>query len=491
MSNTTAKPDTRGAPLELERPDLYRAYWDACIDGLFAVSVTPDGRFLCAGLNAALEAVTGLDRRQTAGKEAWEYLSSQSADTLIGMYRACVDADEPITRSQVLSLPAGIRVCDVSLVPVRGPDGRVELLLGRVQDISVESLDGAGHSARGMLRDVLNQLGAHVAVLDHTGRIILANDAWRNFRNERGASRPAAGENYLETCVWALGERIGEAAIILDALEMVRDGRRDAYNHIYRSGEVVFQLRASRFERGSEFWILVTHDDVTAVHEAQQQVSNLTEHMLDIQEEERRRIALELHDSTSQHLVAVQLGLTVLSQGRGTDQTLADMRDELMEAHRQIRTLSYLLHPPRLEAERLTGTLRQYVEGFQRRTGAKVELNLEGAIDEMPYRVQRAIFRVLQEAMANAHKHASARLISVAVCRDAEGLRLRVTDDGRNPVLLIVPGVGIPGMEARIERFGGSLAVEPSSLGTTVSAFIPPRSLESPGEAERPGVELQ
>jgi signal transduction histidine kinase len=462
------------------------------VDGLFAVRVTPESKFLCGGLNATLEASTGLLSSQTRGREPSEYLDPQAADALVHMYSECLLVGAPITRSQVLSLPAGVRVCDVSLVPVRGTDGQIELLLGRVQDISnLEAPDGATHSTRGLLRDVLNQLGAHVAVLDHSGRIILANDAWRNFSNERGIFRPAAGENYLETCVWARGERVGEAAVVMDALEMVRDGHRRSFSHVYRSGGAVFQLRASRFERGSELWILVTHHDVTPVHDAQRELSNLTERMLDIQEEERRRIALELHDSTSQHLVAVQLGLTVISQGRATDQTLADMRDELMEAHRQIRTLSYLLHPPRLEAERLTGTLHQFVDGFQRRTGAMVDLNLEGAIDEMPFRVQRAIFRVLQEAMANAHKHASAKLIAIVVSRDDEGLRLRVADDGRNPQPRIVPGVGIPGMEARIERFGGSLSVEPSNRGTTVSAFIPAAALEAASASQRPPAELQ
>ena len=455
------------------------------MDGLFAVAVTADGKFLCAGLNPTLEASTGLLSSQTHGKEPWEYLDPQAAASLVEMYRECLLADGPITRSLVLLLPAGIRVRDVSLAPVRGPSGRIELLLGRAQDVSdLETLAGARPSASGLLRNVLDQLGAHVAVLDHAGRIVLANDAWRSFRNERGASRPTVGENYLETCAWALGERIGDAAVALEALEMVRDGRRRTITHVYRSGPTVFQLRASRFERGSELWTLVAHDDVTAVHDARRELSAITERLLDLQEEERRKIALELHDSTSQHLVAVQLGLAVLSQGRATDQTLVDMRDELMEAHREIRTLSYLLHPPRLDAERLTATLRLFIGGFERRTGASVDLNLQGEIDQTPHRVQRAVYRVLQEAMANAHKHATAKHISVDLLRDAEGLRLGVTDDGNNPQLVIVPGVGIPGMEARIERFGGSLSVTPSSKGTTVSGFIPAGALDLVPEAQ-------
>jgi two-component system, NarL family, sensor kinase len=482
----TEQDGQNGSPLS-ERGDLYRAYWNASVDGLFAVEVTPQGQFLCAGLNSALEAVTGLDSRQTRGKRPGEYLDAHTAQSLTRLYRECLAAQETITRSLVLELPSGVRVYDVSLVPVRGRAGKIELLLGRAQDITdVDMTGGASRSAQGLLRDVLAALSTHLAVLDRTGRIVLVNEAWRTFDRERGAGDCVVGANYLESCAWAAGDGDTDAALLLDGLQRVRDGRSRSFSHVYRfNASSIYQMRATRFDRGSELWIVVTHDDVTAADEAQRQVSNLTERLLDIQEEERQRIALELHDSTSQHLVAVQLGLAALSQGRATDQTLAEMREELMEAHREIRTLSYLLHPPRLAAERLEATLRRFADGFQRRTDATVVLDLEGGIDEMPFRVQRAVFRVVQEALANAHKHASAKRISVALSRREDGLRVEIADDGRGPELPIVPGIGVPGMEARIERFGGVLSVTPSNSGTRVSAFIPAEALDAGPDDER------
>ncbi len=323
-------------------------------------------------------------------------------------------------------------------------------------------------------------------MLDRTGRIVLVNEAWRIFDRERGAGDCVVGANYLESCAWAAGDGNTDAALLLNGLQRVRDGRSRTFSHVYRfDASSIYQMRVTRFDRGSERWIVVTHDDVTAADEAQRQVSSLTERLLDIQEEERQRIALELHDSTAQHLVAVQLNLAAISQGRATEQTLAEMREELMEAHREIRTLSYLLHPPRLAAERLEATLRKFVDGFQRRTGAAIVLNLEGAIDEMPFRVQRAIFRVVQEALANAHKHASAKRISVRLSRRADGLRVEIADNGRDPAFPIVPGIGVPGMEARIERFGGVLSVTPATPGTKVSAFIPAKALNAGPDDER------
>ncbi len=471
-------------PALFDRGDLYRAYWDASVEGLFAVEVRPDGQFLCAGLNASLEAATGLDSRKTRGKPPADYLDARNAENLVSLYRECVAAGEPFTRSLVLELPSGVRVCDVGLVPVRGKTGRIELLLGRAQDITdLESTARENRFTQGLLRDVLSSLSTHLAVLDRSGRIILVNEAWRRFDQERGAGDCHVGANYFESCAWANEAGNAEAGQLLDGLQRVRDGLIRTYSHIYRFGDSsVYQMRAARFARGSDLWLIVTYDDVSEAIEARQQLSTLTERLLDIQEEERRRIALELHDSTSQHLVAVQLGLALLSQGRATDHTLEDMRLELMEAHREIRTLSYLMHPPRLESDQLEATLRQFVDGFQRRTGAKVGLGFEGDIDAMPYRVQRAIFRVVQEALANAHKHASAKRVSVELARGRHGLRVEITDDGRTPELPMVPGLGLPGMEARIERFGGTLSVTPTGSGTTVLALVPAEALTSGDE---------
>lgn len=472
-SDHPALSDLEG-PALFERGDLYQTYWDASVEGLFAVEVSPDGQFLCAGLNAALEAATGLDSRKTRGKPPADYLDPRNAEALVSLYRECVAAGEPLSRSLVLELPAGVRVCDVSLVPVRGRMGRIEMLLGRAQDVTdLESTARENRFTQGLLRDVLSSLSTHLAVLDRTGRIILVNDAWRTYDQTRGAGDCHVGANYFESCAWANEGGDAEAGQLLDGLQRVRDGLIRSYSHLFRFGDSsVYQMRATRFARGLDLWLIVTYDDVTDAIEARQQLSTLTERLLDIQEEERRRIALELHDSTSQHLVAVQLGLALLSQGGGTDHTLEDMRVELMEAHREIRTLSYLMHPPRLQADLLEETLRQFVAGFQRRTGAKVELSFAGDIDAMPYRVQRAIFRVVQEALANAHKHADAKRVSVGLARGEDGLRVEIADDGRTPQLPMVPGLGLPGMEARIERFGGTLSVTPSGSGTTVLALV-------------------
>jgi two-component system NarL family sensor kinase len=267
---------------------------------------------------------------------------------------------------------------------------------------------------------------------------------------------------------------------VRQGLLAVMGGDRARFSQHYRCADQVFQLRMTRIDQVGVPWILVTHDDVTEASLARDELSRLAEQLLTVQEEERRRIALELHDSTSQHLVALQLGLTAVRRGRATEETLEDMRRELEEAHREIRTLSYLLHPPALAKEGLTATLRGFADGFGKRTGLAVLLTTGGAIDALPFEIQRSLFRVVQEAMANAHRHAKARQITVEVTRNAGGVQLLVADDGSAADgAALQLGVGVPGMEARIRRFQGVFTIDPTPAGTSVCAFIPASGIQA------------
>ncbi len=336
-------------------PDLYRAYWEASVDGLFAVRVTADGEFCCHGLNPALEAVTGLKSRNTAGKPPEDYLPARTAALLVELYRGCLTSGAPAGRTEALEFPAGHRVCSVSVVPVRGRSGRIELLLGRAHDV---------------------------------------------------------------TEVW--------------------------------------QMRT--------------------------QLAELAERLLDVQEEERRRIAIELHDSTSQHLVGVQLQLSALRNKLLTEDARVVMNNALEEAHKDIRTLSFQLIPRRLAQERLTRTLQDFTRGLARRTGMSIELKLEGEIDGLVYEVQRPLFRVVQEALLNAHRHGRAGCAVVELSVAESGIRLSITDDGQPVILPITRGVGISGMEVRMERFGGSLTVTPTQSGTSVLAVLPAEAMKQRSE---------
>src|SRR5262245_56864462 len=199
-----------------------------------------------------------------------------------------------------------------------------------------------------------------------------------------------------------------------------------------------------------------------------------------IQEEEDRRIAAELHDSTVQHLTAMDLNLLNLKSAARTngdiDTIVGEIGESLQEAIKELRTFSYLLHPTQLERDGLAASLKRYVEGFARRTRLRAKLKTIGPIDQLPLTLQQALLRVVQEALANVHRHASASRVLVNLICAGRRVHLVISDDGKGiradkPGCEAMPaklGVGIPGMTARIRQFGGRLDVRSRPSGTIV-----------------------
>jgi signal transduction histidine kinase len=211
--------------------------------------------------------------------------------------------------------------------------------------------------------------------------------------------------------------------------------------------------------------------------------SPAAERMLFAQEEERHRIAIELHDSTSQHLVAVSLGLARLRRFvRATPaerQVLEDMSQSLQDAIKEIRTFSYLMNPPQLERDGLEATVRRFVAGFETRTGLPTSLGVAGAPDVSSMAVQHTVFRVLQEALTNIYRHAQATRIAVTLVRRAGWITLAIGDDapamagGVDQPGRAAVGVGIAGMHAPVAQLGGSLRVLHGGGGDQIVARLP------------------
>ena len=206
---------------------------------------------------------------------------------------------------------------------------------------------------------------------------------------------------------------------------------------------------------------------------------------------ERRRVGRELHDSTVQHLVAMDLSLTALERRIGLHQeggsALQDTRIALSAAQREIRTFSFMLHPPELEERGLPDTLRAFADGFARRTGLHVSLDVAGPRQPMSFELELALFRVAQEALMNVHRHARARSIGV-VLRYGDGeISLQVEDDGVGMAESSPQpaGVGVSGMRDRMSQLDGRLSLEPGVVGLRVVATAPARVVERSAQTAR------
>jgi signal transduction histidine kinase len=207
----------------------------------------------------------------------------------------------------------------------------------------------------------------------------------------------------------------------------------------------------------------------------------LTSRLLSLQDTERRRIARELHDSLGQYLVGLKLNIDMLRQTPGSQKMWSEAEQLMQKCMSEVRTLSYLLHPPTMDAAGFVSAARWYVEGFGQRSGINVTLDTPANLGRLPDSIELAMFRVLQEALTNVHRHAEASAASVLIREDAERVILEIQDNGRGiPENLLTlfhsgaaTGVGLAGIRERAWELGGKLQIESSQSGTSVRVSIP------------------
>jgi len=207
----------------------------------------------------------------------------------------------------------------------------------------------------------------------------------------------------------------------------------------------------------------------------------LSSRLLTLQDTERRRIARELHDSLGQYLVGLKLNVEMLKRSP-SDKLWSDVDELMQRCMTEVRTLSYLLHPPTMDAAGFTSAARWYVEGFGQRSGVQVTLDAPDTLGRLPDAIELALFRVLQETLTNVHRHSGASEAQVVIRQDATRVVLEVKDNGQGiPKKLLANfretgagmGVGLAGIRERARELGGRMQVESDGCGTLVRVFVP------------------
>jgi signal transduction histidine kinase len=207
--------------------------------------------------------------------------------------------------------------------------------------------------------------------------------------------------------------------------------------------------------------------------------------LLQLQDEERRRIARELHDSIGQMLAALSMNLsgvrTEIERLTKTTAALTDSEDLVQEMSKEVRTISHLLHPPLLDEAGLHSALTWYVDGFAQRSKISVDLNCPNDFGRLPREMETAIFRLVQECLTNIHRHSGSAIAKISVQRADKEIVVEVKDEGKGiPADKLdqmaaggIPGVGITGMRERVRQLGGNLEIESSHTGTKITARLP------------------
>jgi signal transduction histidine kinase len=254
-------------------------------------------------------------------------------------------------------------------------------------------------------------------------------------------------------------------------------------------------------ERDLELLEQVIHMAAIAIecHRNEEELREFSRRLYQSQDEERRRIARELHDSTGQRLAVLEITLSMVKgaiarQPQECDRVLSHCTSLARSISDEIRTLSYLLHPPMLDECGLNTAIRSYVGGINQRNGLHVEVEIPQDICRLSEEAELAIFRIVQASLTNVHLHSGASKAKVRIEQNLDGVIVVVTDEGRGIPEGVLDhtsrtrtvGIGITGIRERVKQLGGRLEIETGRKGTKVKATIPNRHFRTFTPADTP-----
>ena len=219
---------------------------------------------------------------------------------------------------------------------------------------------------------------------------------------------------------------------------------------------------------------------------AEESLKGLTGQLLQSQDEERKRMARDLHDGTAQDLAGISLCLGQVlgapaADGNGTRHLLEEAHSLSRKALQEVRSVSYALHPPMVDRMGLVPALRWYLDGLMKRTNLSIILDAPPEIEALLPEVEGTLFRIVQESMSNIIRHSGADTVKVRLERDLKSVRINIEDNGRGLEALALSslesgatlGVGVAGMRERVRQFGGKLEIRSGGTGTTVLVSVP------------------
>jgi PAS domain S-box-containing protein len=380
-------------------------------------------------------------------------------------------------------------------IALRRTEERFRLLVDAVQDYAIFMLDVQGHVSSwntGAERikgyTVSEIIGKHFSVFYpeedlRAGKpereLVIAAKEGR-FEDEGWRLRKDGSRFWANVIISAIrdesGELIGFGKVTRDYTERIK------VNDVLRK-EVAERTEAQR-----------------KLHDSEKSLRQLSLRLLQTQDEERRRIGRDLHDSVGQYLVGLKMKVDSLKSAavrsqRGESSELAECSQLIEEAISEVRTISYLLYPPMLEELGLKSAVPWYLEGFTKRSGIKTAFEVSPEFDRIHSDLELALFRALQESLTNVHRHSGSSTAIVRLLTKDQAVVLQVIDEGKGTQSKNLEdraqdwmgtfGVGLRGMNERLRQLGGSLELSSTGEGTTVTATLPLPDARVDGQQEK------
>jgi PAS domain S-box-containing protein len=478
--------------------------------------------------NAAAERIFGFTRDEAVGSPVTIIIPPELQDEekqILGRLRK----GERIDHFETVRITKSGRRLNVSLTisPVRDLSGRIVGASKIARDVSERKrIEEALHEGQlqlqkseSRLRAAFGQAYSFLVLLEPDGTIIEAN---RASLEAAGCTREQViGRKFWEPWWSPLPE---EVEALKEAIKNAAQGKsvRGECCYCLADGTRCFADRTLNpvvEENGEVRMIVATGLDITdqkklrdelesrvlertreleeknkALLEQAQVVREISGRLLHSQEEERRRIARELHDSSGQIIAALQMTLIPLEREaqKQHPELAASVKESINlveQLSKELRTVSYLLHPPLLDEAGLPSAIRWYVEGFSERSKIPVDLEITPDFGRLSHELEMTVFRIIQECLTNIHRHANGQGATVHIVRSLDEVLVEVQDNGKgfggwsagqNSSKTVREGVGIRGMRERVKQMGGTFEIRSSDSGTVVTAYFPlPRVQEN------------
>ena len=334
------------------------------------------------------------------------------------------------------------------------------------------------------IQEVIDGLVEQVALVSCEGTILAVNACWRQQVERQARTGLHISRDYIAFLQGLIEDGDKGVEPILQAFRDISTGSQRTYRRLYKGSGAFdgydFNIIVAPLTIHGTRHVLVSVHDVTELVGLKRQRRRVGGQLLRAQEDERRRMARELHDSTSQTLVALRYDLSRLGRGNVGPETVAiidECKEMLQEIQREIRTFSFVAHPPSLTGISLANALQNLVSGFADRTGLDIEVEVSDP-GEASASVEAAIYRLSQEALANIYRHAAATHAKVRLVGKKSCLHLIIGDDGVGFHVVDVAsrkslGVGVMGMQERVRQLGGRMSIQRAAQGTVLTVSLP------------------
>jgi PAS domain S-box-containing protein len=496
--------DRKRAEQELE---AQRAQLEAIIGSAMDAIITVDETQRIVVFNRAAESIFLCPAADAIGHSLERFIPQRFHEVHRNHIRTFAQTNVSMRSAGRLESLVGLRTNGEEF-PFEGSISQVVLGNSRLftvilRDITERKLaEEALQSSHAFIRAVLNSLSAHVCVLDQNGLILKTNDAWKEFardNSDRTLTGIDVGQNYLDVCRRAIEAGSSAAQLTLSGIEAVLAGREPSFTQAYDchspEEERWFLMRATPL-KGAQ-GAVISHTDISEqvrmertleqhvllLDEKRGELESLAGKLIEAQEQERTRIASELHDDFNQRLAALAVDLESLRRdsvrvSEPIAQQLKVVRGQVERLSQDLHELAYRLHPSLLEHVGPELAMRDHIAEFTKRTGLPVTFIAREVPGTLSPSVTTNLFRVMQESLQNVFKHARATDVTVRLSGSPKGIGVSVRDNGKGFDLekkdARVKGIGLVSMQERARLLGGFLRIHTlPKEGTKVCLWIP------------------